>query len=142
MTMRKFQKPTFEKGAIEDVPKFASDFKTRGYTFVNVNATTCEGYCEVLYAFRAPGSPDGLTGIVVDVPDGSHVLSITQWFPEAFVFENEAHDLFGISFDGISIDYGGEFYTLSLAYPMNPRAAAAREIDDAPSEGAGTEDRQ
>ena len=60
----------------------------------------------------------------MNVPDGTSVPSITGVYPAAFVFENESHDLFGVSFEDISIDFGGEFYTVAVAYPMNPRAAA------------------
>ena len=62
--------------------------------------------------------------MLVRVENGVAVPSITGVYPAAFVFENESHDLFGVSFEGISIDFGGEFYTVAVAYPMNPRAAA------------------
>ena len=58
------------------------------------------------------------------------VPSITDQFLEAFVFENEIHDLFGVDIQGIAIDFGGHFYQLSVKEPMtviSPAQLAARE---------------
>ena len=54
--------------------------------------------------------------MLVRVENGVAVPSITGVYPAAFVFENESHDLFGVSFEGISIDFGGEFYTRRLSH--------------------------
>ena len=56
--------------------------------------------------------------------------SITDQFLAAFVFENEAHDLFGVDVQGIAIDFGGNFYALAQKEPMtiiSPEQKAARE---------------
>lgn len=132
--MRRFQEPEFDTARVCDVLTFAAEFKREGYMFVNINATTCGDHCDLLYAFRSSQDAPGLTGKTVSVRPDDVVPSITSLYPAAFVFENEAHDLFGIEFSGISIDYDGEFYTLSVAYPMNPKAAAAPEADDARGE--------
>ena len=132
--MKRFQNPVFQKADAGQVHALAADFKARGYTFVNINVTTCPDGCEVLYVYRAPEQPAELEGRTVIVAPGQVLESITDLYPAAFVFENEAHDLFGIEFAGLSIDYQGNFYKLSLSYPMNPRAAA----DDAPAAGEDT----
>ncbi len=56
--------------------------------------------------------------------------SVTDRFLEAFVFENETHDLFGVDAQGIAIDFGGNFYALAQKEPMtiiSPEQKAARE---------------
>ena len=61
---------------------------------------------------------------------GTSVPSITDRFLEAFVFENETHDLFGVDVQGIAIDFGGMFYQLAEKAPMtvvSPEQLAARE---------------
>ncbi len=122
--MRRFQSPTFITVELDELLDIVADYKERDFRFVQICATTLEDSCEILYSFVDPETPDGsMTGLVVNVPDGVHVPSITEWYPAAFVFENETHDLFGIHIDGINIDFGGEFYRVSVAYPMNPRAA-------------------
>ncbi len=124
--MRRFQSPTFIDVELDELANIVADFKERDFRFVQICATTLEDSCELLYSFVDPETADGsMTGLIVNVPDGTHVPSITDWYPAAFVFENETHDLFGIHIDGINIDFGGEFYRVSVAYPMNPRAAQA-----------------
>lgn len=122
--MKRCQQPTFEDARISDVLTFARDFKRQGYMFVNISATTCADHCDVLYVFRASEGAGELVGRTVSVKSDDQVPSITGFYPAAFVFENETHDLFGIDFVGINIDYEGNFYKLSVTYPMNPKASA------------------
>lgn len=106
--------------------------KEANYRFVQICATTLDASCELLYTFIAPDAVNGeLTGIIVDVPDGLPIPSITELYPAAFVFENETHDLFGVDIYGINLDFHGEFYKVSQKFPMNPRAAkAAHDLDE------------
>lgn len=123
--MRHHQTSTFTEAEASQVVAIASAYKERGWEFSQICATTLEDSVELLYAYCDPSyKAAGLEGVRVNVPDGTSVPSITGVYPAAFVFENESHDLFGVSFEDISIDFGGEFYTVAVAYPMNPRAAA------------------
>ncbi len=139
--MKRHEQPTFETAGIEQILDFTAAYKEAGYRFVQICAITRDTGCDVLYAFAAPGYPyDGLEGKMVFVPDGMSIPSITEFYPAAFVFENEAHDLFGIDIEGISIDFEGNFYQVAVAYPMNPRAAVEGESDAAaPEEAQGEE---
>ena len=135
MAMMRYQEPVFTEASIAEIVDIASSFKEKGYAFVQICATTKEASCELLYTFQDPSyAQKGLQGFLVDVPDGEHVPSITGVYPAAFVFENETHDLFGVEIDGINIDFGGEFYTVAVAYPMNPRAAQAAAGEEATDE--------
>lgn len=123
--MKRFQTSTFIEAPVDQVVDIAASYKERGWEFSQICATTLEDGVELLYAYYDPAyRAPGLEGVRVFVADGTAVPSVTGIFPAAFVFENESHDLFGVSFEGISIDFGGEFYTVAVAYPMNPRAAA------------------
>ena len=56
--------------------------------------------------------------------------SITDLYLEAFVCENEIHDLFDVAISDIAIDFGGMFYQLAEKAPMtvvSPEQLAARE---------------
>ncbi len=58
------------------------------------------------------------------------VPSISDLYFSAFVFENEAHDLFGLNISNIVIDFKGHFYDLAQETPMtiiSPEQKAARE---------------
>ena len=121
--MRQFQEPVFSRGEVADVVAIAEQAKQQGQMFVGLTATTCAEGVELLYVYRSYEQGAELMGTTVVVEPGQHVASITGHYPEAFVFENEAHDLFGVDFDGIAIDYAGDFYKVAVAYPMNPAAA-------------------
>lgn len=47
------------------------------------------------------------------------VKSISNIYPSAFLIENEFQDLYGFSFDGLTIDYRGRLYLAENA-PKNP----------------------
>ena len=62
----------------------------------------------------------------------TEVPSVTELFITAFVFENEAHDLFGVNVVGNLIDFQGKFYSFAegVEAPMTivtPAQLAARE---------------
>lgn len=62
----------------------------------------------------------------------TEVPSVTELFIAAFVFENEAHDLFGVNVVGNLIDFQGKFYSFAegVKAPMTivtPAQLAARE---------------
>lgn len=70
-----------------------------------------------------------IKGIQKDVTE---VPSVTELFIAAFVFENEAHDLFGVNIVGNLIDFQGTFYAFAdgVEAPMtivSPAQLAARE---------------
>lgn len=128
--MIRFQPNVYESVELDALFDTVSGLKQKDYRFVQICATTLEDSCELLYAFIAPDATDGcITGLIVNVPDGTPVPSITELYPAAFVFENETHDLFGIEIYGINLDFQGEFYKVSQKFPMNPRAAKEQEAD-------------
>ena len=62
----------------------------------------------------------------------TEVPSVTELFIAAFVFENEAHDLFGVNVVGNLIDFQGKFYSFAegVEAPMTiitPEMKAERE---------------
>lgn len=62
----------------------------------------------------------------------TEVPSVTELFIAAFVFENEAHDLFGVNVVGNLIDFQGKFYSFAegVEAPMTivtPAQLAVRE---------------
>lgn len=126
--MTRFQPNVFETIELDDLFETISGFKECDYRFVQICATTLEDSCGLLYTFIAPDAANGcLTGLVVNVPDGMPVPSITELYPAAFVFENETHDLFGVDIYGINLDFQGEFYKVAQKFPMNPRAAEEQQ---------------
>lgn len=95
-----------------------------GHRLVQLHATTLIDAIEINYTF-ADGS-DLLTWRLA-VPAQGTLASISHVYPAAFLYENEIHDLFGISFTSMSIDYNGGLYRLAVPTPYAPVKPAADE---------------
>ena len=78
------------------------DLKADGYRFAQACATTMdEDHFEIIYSF-----------------DKEHKLK--DFWP-AFIYENEMHDLFGIKFTHMALDYEGKFFKVTEPAPWNPK---------------------
>lgn len=51
-----------------------------------------------------------MTHLRLIVPKGESVPSISGIYFAALIIENEIQDLFGIKFEGLALDFGGNFY--------------------------------
>lgn len=113
---------------LANVKQCAVDMKERGYRYVQMLAVNTDNGIDLQYAYMLGSDLKMFT--VEGVKKGTKVPSITDIFLEAFVFENEAHDLFGVEIEGIAIDFGGKFYHVAQSEPMtviSPAQKAARE---------------
>ena len=114
--------------SVDALPAFAADRKREGWRFVQLLAVRTDAGCDLVYSFMKDGLLENhvVEGVTKETP----VPSITDQFLAAFVFENEAHDLFGIDIRDIAIDFGGKFYQLAQSEPMtiiSPAQKAARD---------------
>jgi ech hydrogenase subunit D len=101
-----------------DLLAFVADAKTAGYRLGQACATKVEGGIEVLYSFE---KDETLKNLKVCVDDKTPELqSITGIYWAAFIYENEMHDLFGIAFKNLALDYGGHFFKIASETPWNP----------------------
>ncbi|MDR3315991.1 MAG: NADH-quinone oxidoreductase subunit C [Coriobacteriales bacterium] len=103
--------------------KQVESYHGRGWRFVNISGTTVEEGVELLYSF-SDGLP--LENLRFTINTETALPSVSDLYPNCFFFENETHDLFGVQFTGISIDFDGEFYKVAVPTPMNPHSAAAK----------------
>ncbi|MDR1815414.1 MAG: NADH-quinone oxidoreductase subunit C [Clostridiales Family XIII bacterium] len=95
------------------------DLKTAGYRLGQVCATPAEDDLEVLYSFEKDNVLKNYKLLVgAAAPE---LQSITAIYPYAFIYENEMHDLFGITFKNLSLDYGGKFFKVAKSTPWNPK---------------------
>jgi len=99
-------------------------YKTDNWRLGQMCATAEETTVELLYTFI---KKDELENLEIHIPEDALVPSISSTYLEAFFYENEIHDLFGVGFSGVAIDYVGKFYKTSIATPQNPKSAAAVE---------------
>ena len=103
-----------------DVLNVASNMKTSGFRLGMISATGMEDGLEVMYTFERD---EVLNNYKVSIPDDYPKLeSVSPIYWAAFIYENELHDLFGIKFNNLALDYGGHFFKISEKTPWNPNA--------------------
>ncbi len=91
------------------------EVRNDGYRVVQICATKIAEEYELLYTF---GKEYDIRQVKVTVAPGTHVPSISDIFPAAFLYENEIHDLFGIAIEGINHDYNGKLYRTAVEAPF------------------------
>lgn len=107
---------SFVNITIDEVFPTAEKMKGQGARFMNLHATASDEGVILTYAYTTDEIET--TNYDVLVKEGDVVPSISSLFLEAFVFENEQHDLFGVNIEGIAIDFQGNFYQVSVDKPM------------------------
>jgi ech hydrogenase subunit D len=60
---------------------------------------------------------------VVLTQDNLKINSVSGIYLQALLYENEAHDLYGVEVKNMAIDYNGTFYRTSVKTPFNPQPA-------------------
>lgn len=119
---------TFETVTLDQIHDTAARRAADNWRYVQILAVNTEDGVDLVYSFMKDGLLENLT--IAGVKEGDEVPSITDLFLEAFVCENEIHDLYGVTIRDIAIDFGGMFYQLSQKAPMtvvSPEQLAARE---------------
>lgn len=95
---------SLEKDGIYDRIK---KLKEEGYRFVTLTCERAGEDLELIYHFDLNYT---MRNIKVTVSKDAHVKSISTLYPGAFLIENEVQDLFGLTFEGLTIDYKGKLY--------------------------------
>ena len=124
----------FNEVPLAEVHDLAARRAEEGWRYVQILAVNTEEGIDLVYSYMKDGLLENDTVAAVGADDA--VPSITDLFLEAFVCENEIHDLYGVAIENIAIDFGGMFYQLSSKAPMtvvSPEHLAAREKADAAS---------
>ncbi len=117
---------------LSDLLSKTREYKEQGYRLVQLLPKMQEDdRITLIYTFNKLNEVINLK--IENVVKGlTKVPSITSIFISAFVFENEAHDLFGVEVVGNSLDFHGHFYNFAegIEAPMTivtPAQIAARE---------------
>ena len=87
-----------------------------GYRLVQIGCNTLESGYELNYSFDKGYRFKNLR---ISVAPGEEVPSISAVFANAFLYENEIHDLFGFPIKDIAIDYHGTLYRTSIKTPFS-----------------------
>ena len=110
---------------VPELPARAGDMREQGFRLVQIQSTRRKEQdagskvLELTYSFDKEGRLENLR---LQFEQGEEIPSISSVFPAAFLYENELHDLFGISVLYMSIDYKGAFYRTAVPTPFNQPA--------------------
>jgi ech hydrogenase subunit D len=76
--------------------------KDEGYRLVTLTGNILEETLQIIYTFDRNYE---LVHLVLSIPAGQVVPSISPVYWAAFLVENELQDLFGLRFQGLAVDY-------------------------------------
>jgi ech hydrogenase subunit D len=126
---------------VSDLLSSVSDMKSTGYRLGQACASKTGEGLEVLYSFEKDETLKNLKVTIKDKPLELQSISNIYW--AAFIYENEMHDLFGITFMNLALDYGGHFFKVSSETPWNPPSGdsdADSSAGEEPAAGADSPD--
>ena len=97
---------------LERVKRFALE----RYRLVQIGCTRLDRF-QLDYSFDRDYEFVNLR-LLVPVDDPA-VPSVSGIYWTAFTYENEIHDLFGVEFENLNINYGGKFYRVAFKTPFD-----------------------
>jgi ech hydrogenase subunit D len=114
-----------------------SDLFAQGYRMVQIGCTTLADAYELNYSF----DKDYLfKNLRITVQQQDEIQSISVIYPNAFLYENEINDLFGLNIKNISVDYKGAFYRTAIKTPFSienlPKPKPPKQPKEAPKQPA------
>lgn len=115
---------------LEELLTRVQTLKHEGVRFVQMCAETTEQGIDLLYTFYDETAQNALNLCVYGIDESSRVPSIQGLYFAAFSYENETHDLYGVRFVNMKLDFGGHFFNLATSEPMTiitPEMKAERE---------------
>ena len=118
MSERVFVEQNFTPVELSQLLTKVKDLKAEGYRFGQACATVVDDTFEIIYSFDKDHQLDNLRLVI---SEGEEVESITDEYWPAFIYENEMHDLFGIKFNHMALDYQGKFFKVVEPTPWNPK---------------------
>jgi ech hydrogenase subunit D len=100
-----------------DLMEKAQKLKDEGYRLVQICATKVNGF-ELSYSFDKDMD---MTTLRMTIGEDVEIMSISNIFFPAFLYENEMKDLFGVKINNIVLDFNGNLYKVAQKTPMNPK---------------------
>jgi ech hydrogenase subunit D len=101
---------------IDELLARTTRFFQDGYRLVQIGCTKVDGKFEINYSFDKDYRFENLR---IELQEGGTLPSISAVYFGAFIYENEIHDLYGISVTGMNIDFKGTLYRTTVKYPFS-----------------------
>lgn len=121
---------SFVEIALSELLMRVQTLKHGGVRFVQMCAEkNAQDDIDLVYTFYDENI-EAAVNLIVPIAPGDKVPSIQELYFAAFSYENETHDLYGVRFANMKLDFGGHFFNLAETAPMtviSPEQRAARE---------------
>ena len=102
--------------SVGEVVTKAEQAKKDGCRLVQIGCTKIGDDFEIIYVYDKDFE---LLNYRITVKQDTVIPSISGPYFGAFVYENEIHDLYGITVSGINIDFKGTFYRTAIKHPFS-----------------------
>ena len=90
--------------------------KQQNWRLVQIGATRLPDQFQLTYSFDRQSR---LVSLRLHLPANEpHVPSISSIYGCAILYENELYDLFGITAEGLTVDFRGNFYQTAVKFPL------------------------
>jgi len=118
-------KQTITEVKVDELVDKAVLMKGQGYRLVQISCTFKDCF-EITYSFDKDYE---LEHFRIYGERDEEILSISQVFFSAFLYENEMKDLFGVKIKDIAIDYQGGLYRVAQKTPFAPQKEEEEEAE-------------
>jgi ech hydrogenase subunit D len=122
--MMKEDQPTLVVSAV-DLMLHVKRFFDQNARMIQIGCTQDGEVFELNYSFDVSGAFQNIRVLT----DGNEAIpSVSAIYLCAFIYENEIHDLYGITFEGIAVDYKGTLIKTAKLHPfrMDPAEMKAK----------------
>ena len=97
--------------------------KHRDYRLIQICAANAGGGIDITYSF---GKEYKMVGLRLSIMPEDEIVSISDIYAPAYLYENEMHDLFGVKVKMMSMDYHGNLYRIKNRAPYRKEPAASQ----------------
>lgn len=102
---------------ISDIKNEAKKRLDDNWAFVQLMALKTSRSYDLIYTYRKDNILENI--VIKDIKQDEPIESITDYYFQAFVFENEINDLYGLNVVNIAIDFKGNFFKTKIKHPMS-----------------------
>lgn len=107
-----------------DLIEMIAALRSSGYRLVQICSTTLADSYEMNYSFDKDRQ---FRNVRFAILPGETVPSISLLYGNAFFYENEIHDLFGITIENMIPDYHGTLYQVRTPTPFGLKTPSPQE---------------
>jgi ech hydrogenase subunit D len=120
----------------ETLPAKVYSFFSEGYRLVQIHCTRVDAGFELNYSFDKDYH---FTNIRLVIDKDKEIASISRIYWNAFLYENEISDLFGVKIKNIVLDYHGKFYQTATQAPFSkPKPEEKKEANKEETKAEGS----